>query len=527
MGFAGGGSVDQAKGLASFGRGQDSMLVHMTPGEVQGLQKLAMSAGGSLTINPQTGLPEAGFLSNMLPTLLGIAAGAVTMNPWVGAAVGGGLGYAKRGSLMEGLSAGFGAYSGAGLFGGLESAGTAAATSEGATLAGQQAGATATQNAIAQGLSPAAQQSAAARAIEEAGSNFTAPKLDMFDPARFDRIKAGMPTSWDSAKTFFNATPTGEGTSGLSNKTALLGLGASGLSALSPNVSSSGAPVYEPDEYDKAMARYKMSKDFKVPTVPQPDYYKPSYTNYKYADGGNVGGAQSSTSPVDASGTPLVYDTLTGLYKPATTAPIYGLGGLGSGDAPDAAAAVGNDPAGTADASGGNDAPSGNGDGQGDGYASGGHLPRPDVGIAHDNDPDTASLNPYDATMARLKKVNTRANMPSKYASPPTSGIKGLGVIQPMATGGQLGGYSDGGHLLKGPGDGMSDSIPASINKKQPAALADGEFVVPADVVSHLGNGSTDAGAKRLYAMMDKIRQARTGNPKQGKQINPNKFLPK
>ena len=92
---------------------------------------------------------------------------------------------------------------------------------------------------------------------------------------------------------------------------------------------------------------------------------------------------------------------------------------------------------------------------------------------------------------------------------------------------GDLGGYSDGGRLLKGPGDGMSDHIPATIGNKQPARLADGEFVIPADVVSHLGNGSTDAGAKHLYKMMDKIRRARTGNPKQGKQINANKFLPR
>ena len=92
---------------------------------------------------------------------------------------------------------------------------------------------------------------------------------------------------------------------------------------------------------------------------------------------------------------------------------------------------------------------------------------------------------------------------------------------------GNLGAYSDGGRLLKGPGDGMSDHIPATIGDKQPARLADGEFVVPADVVSHLGNGSTDAGAKHLYKMMDKIRKARTGNPKQGKQINPDKFTPK
>jgi hypothetical protein len=97
-----------------------------------------------------------------------------------------------------------------------------------------------------------------------------------------------------------------------------------------------------------------------------------------------------------------------------------------------------------------------------------------------------------------------------------------------MAKGGSadLGGYSDGGRMLKGPGDGMSDSIPASISGKQPARLADGEFVVPADVVSHLGNGSTDAGAKQLYKMMDKVRTARTGRKSQGKQINPKKYIP-
>jgi len=102
------------------------------------------------------------------------------------------------------------------------------------------------------------------------------------------------------------------------------------------------------------------------------------------------------------------------------------------------------------------------------------------------------------------------------------------GGLMSLARGGisTLGGYSDGGRLLKGPGDGMSDNIPAMIGKKQPARLADGEFVIPADVVSHLGNGSTEAGANVLYKMMDKVRRARTGNAKQGRQINPNKFIP-
>lgn len=97
-----------------------------------------------------------------------------------------------------------------------------------------------------------------------------------------------------------------------------------------------------------------------------------------------------------------------------------------------------------------------------------------------------------------------------------------------MADGGisSLGSYSDGGRMLRGPGDGMSDSIPGVIGGKQPARLADGEFVVPADVVSHLGNGSTDAGAKQLYSMMDKVRKARTGKKTQGKEINPRKYMP-
>ena len=85
------------------------------------------------------------------------------------------------------------------------------------------------------------------------------------------------------------------------------------------------------------------------------------------------------------------------------------------------------------------------------------------------------------------------------------------GLMDGYAQGGisTLGGYSDGGRLLRGPGDGVSDSIPASIEGKQPARLADGEFVIPARIVSELGNGSTEAGARKLYAMMDRIQKSR------------------
>jgi hypothetical protein len=80
--------------------------------------------------------------------------------------------------------------------------------------------------------------------------------------------------------------------------------------------------------------------------------------------------------------------------------------------------------------------------------------------------------------------------------------------------------------FLKGGGDGMSDDIPAMIGKQQKAALSDGEFVVPADVVSHLGNGSSRAGAKKLYSMMDNIRQARTGKKRQAPEVKPDRYMP-
>jgi hypothetical protein len=95
---------------------------------------------------------------------------------------------------------------------------------------------------------------------------------------------------------------------------------------------------------------------------------------------------------------------------------------------------------------------------------------------------------------------------------------------------GSLGSYSDGGRLLRGPGDGVSDSIPATIGRKQqPARLADGEFVVPARIVSELGNGSTEAGAKKLYAMMDRVQRARsktTGKNKVAANSRADKYLP-
>jgi len=118
-----------------------------------------------------------------------------------------------------------------------------------------------------------------------------------------------------------------------------------------------------------------------------------------------------------------------------------------------------------------------------------------------------------------------------------STGSKAGGLMHEMAQGGlsslhyNLGSYSDGGRLLKGPGDGVSDDIPAVIGSHQPARLADGEFVVPARIVSELGNGSTDAGARKLYAMMDRIQRSRKETMGKGKEFakdtKADKHLPK
>jgi hypothetical protein len=167
--------------------------------------------------------------------------------------------------------------------------------------------------------------------------------------------------------------------------------------------------------------------------------------------------------------------------------------------------------------------------GGGGGYGAGGGYPfQNSSGFTGYNNmfqatPPDQQANLGQAQAAQYQQTQTTQDQQGS-TGPLALGFAGGGIMH-----GSLGSYADGGNprLLKGPGDGMSDNIPATIAGKQPARLADGEFVIPADVVSHLGNGSTDAGAKILHEMMNKVRKARTGNPKQGKQINPNKFVPK
>jgi len=152
--------------MASKGRGPDSMLIHMSPREVQGLQALAENHGGSLTINPETGLPEAGFLDKLLPTIIGAGISFFsggTIDPMTAAAMVGGVETARTGDLGRGISAGLGAYGGASLTAGMTTAGSTAMAGEAGALAGADAAA----YGASQGFSPEAIDVLKRQAIDE------------------------------------------------------------------------------------------------------------------------------------------------------------------------------------------------------------------------------------------------------------------------------------------------------------------------------------------------------------------------
>jgi hypothetical protein len=369
-----------ASELKKKGRGSDTELVHMTKGEVKGLQALALAHGGSLTVNPDTGLVEAGFLKNILPVIAG-AALTPFLGPMGAGLAMGGFETLRTGDVGKGLMAGLGAYGGANLAGNLATAG--------ASTVGQEAA----QNVASQAIA----DNATTAGMVEATKATTAP-------VTMSNIGAG----------FNQITSSPDAFSGFARQN----IGNIGMAA-APAIASSLEP--------KPMAD--------APMIGEDD------------GGPNKGKYLSANFQA---------------YEPRRPNPYYRPVGLG--------------------------------------YAAGGPI-----------------LNNMPAGgLAAIQSAR------DGYGAPQTID----GNIPQMAMGGSIGGYSDGGRMLKGPGDGMSDSIPGVIGNKQPARLADGEFVVPADVVSHLGNGSTDAGAKKLYGMMDKVRQARTGTKQQGKQIKAEKYLP-
>jgi hypothetical protein len=466
-----------SKQLASRGRDGDSMLVHMTPGEVHGLQALALAHGGSLTINPDTGLPEAGFLKKILPTVAGAALSMIPgVGPLMAAGIVGGGTLLATGSLERGLMAGLGAYGGAGLASGLS------------------------------GI--AAQQAAAQQAAQQAATFGAEAGIASYAPAT---VPTGMEALSQGAKF------------AMSNPTEAIGaMGGMG------NVAMMGGAAAAP----------ALFADQKVPTATPmpPGMIRPMrYTSQGWvaeepyeATQENIDERWASSIPkLAAGGTPMSGGLASALGAVDQFKQLMAQRAQRAQLA--AAPAV---PGMTGQSA------------QAYNYLMG-------------RGPAPAQIRPTFAKIEEApwikKKREEEAAKAARAAAPGAapaydpfnlgpgavydpgniSGGGGMasGGLADLAQGGQYRRSSKkrspkkGGRFLRGPGDGTSDSIKACINGEKPARLADGEFVFDARTVSEIGNGSSEAGARKLYAMMDRVHAARRSAAR-GKPSSADKYLP-
>ena len=464
-----------AQHLAAQGRGPDDHLIHMSGKEVAGLQSLALAHGGSLTINPQTGLPEAGFLDNLLPTLIGAGLAYATggtslaMSPgMIGMGVGA-LQTMRTGDLGKGLMAGLGAYGGAGMFGAAEGAGL---------LGGAEAAPTG-------GVVPAA-PTVAPTSFGAAPTDMTAYAPTPTQYGAFGEVPGSVSAVEPSSYGAFGEAPAVSATAPVTD---------AAQQAASQAMGSVTVPTPPPTFSDVIMDNRKFAAAAAAPAVmgmmgqqgTSPEANKGMIRPYTFD--------YNKQSPTDTIGTTRQDGQNTSERR--WFQPTYKAGTPYKAAAGGLMSLAGGGPV--------EQMSNANAIGQNTGY------PMADINKA-------AYATPYQTPVSQ----NVVQGTADTGVNPMT------GEESRFAEGGisTLGGYSDGGRLLKGPGDGMSDNIPAQIGAKQPARLADGEFVVPADVVSHLGNGSTDAGAKQLYKMMDRIRSQRTGKKKQAPEVNPAKAMP-
>ena len=560
-----------ANHLQSAGRGEDKVLVHMTPGEVNGLQSLAMAQGGSLTINPETGLPEAGFLSRILPMIAGFALGpaGLGLTSMQAGLVSTAIGTVATGSLKQGIMAGLGAYGGAGLGQGLLAQGAGAGAQGAAGAAGvadDVALANMQKGNVLGGIQPQTtplfgQSTVNTAATPNMGlSAYTPPAPPPpVVPSAVTNASAYSPTS------SFNVGQNLSG-SGITVPTVATNPAAAITNVPPPDITLAGRTTIPGSEnavvgYGKSMTPTPIETRIPTPLNPvvrseilpgDPALAQPqSITGPFRGRMSQVGeGIKQSAS----------LDGLKGLYKAMPTGSViasgltlaeamkpepidvkkdkalirpydfdYGATGAAAEPYSGSGERTYFNPMFTARAP--YEAP-------GPEYAAAGGLMGYAVGGPVEQ---MSAMNSVGASTGYpMASIDT-----PMYSNPMMQRPEATNVLAPSADAGvgtytgelrfarggisHLGDYSDGGRLLKGPGDGVSDSIPASIGNRQPARLADGEFVVPARIVSEIGNGSTEAGARKLYAMMDRVQRARrktVGKGQVAKNTKAEKLLP-
>ena len=558
-----------AQAVQSQGRGKDTQLVHMTPNEVQGLHALAKAHGGSLSINPSTGLPEAGFLDSMLPTILGVGLAAATggtslaLTPgMIGLGIGG-LQYARTGSLEKGLMAGMGAYGGAGLGASLMGAGASG-------VAGSTAAQAAIDNTAAQTTAAEAAKNTAMDATTRAGFQATADtsaKNLLAQQAQtaagntvgqnFSNIGGGLQSAFSDPTTFMK----NYGGSGMD-------LAQYGSAAFSGPLMRGMAPKDTgPLKSDNEQFQYTYNpnksseENLAAQRLANPggelNYFNPIYqgpNRVRVAQGGLLGLAEGGM-PFE-----YTYDPATQKYikKPgAASAPTgavapIGLDSSGNYEAPMPAEGykgpgllslalgnVGQAPAPVVDMSTMSPAAAqaAVNTQNNSGFGTAGHDPG-DMG--HGDGPNGGAAN-TDAAGNSFGDVGFDAGDMGHAQG----GLMGLaaggmakgGFVVPADVVSALGnGSTDAGlralkvklgsiKPIKGKGDGLSDSIPTSIDGRQPARVADGEAYIDPKVVAKIGGGDAKKGAQKLYAMMDKIRSQAHGKTTQQRKVDPRKVV--
>ena len=462
-----------AKALAQQGRHGDDTLVHVSRKELAMLERMGDGLGVHMTKNPQTGLPEA---FNWLGTLGGIAGGAIGTiimpgaGTAAGAALGSGLGTAAGGgslkqALIAGAIGGITGYIGGAGVGELANAGESAIAQEALQEGTSELVQQGVQQGVTEGVQGVATDTAAQGVTDTAVQGVTGNATNAYQ--------------LQGAGQFGNLS--GEQYSDIVSKGLDKGLTTDQINA---NLTGANAPLM-----DKISAGWNASSSLTSPFAGQ------GSTILKTAAGlGGIGMIQPTENSIvnpDTTDSGTQYkgetymDPATGQIR--TRAVPMAAGGIAFGDYDAADAAS---------------------DG---GYSPGGGVNFDDGGIAELYAPSTDDTVVNGINWTQAAKLG------------PTRRQDGLAAGGGI---GNLGGYSDGGRMLKGPGDGVSDSIPASIEGKRPARLADGEFVVPARAVSELGNGSTEAGSKQLYAMLDRIAAKRKSGKGLAYNANPKKLLP-
>jgi len=572
-----------AKHLEAMGRHGDTALVHMSPQEVSALHGIASINGTHLTHNPHTGLPEAfnlgGFFKSLLPTIVGAVAAPLTggtsmlIPVMAGAATGAALN--GKDPLMGALMGGLGGYGGAGIGNAIQGTSAAAAVPAGAANAGTGITESAANAATSGGGSAGFQFPGAATSLPnpsgsvglsslpDSSIGFKAPQLSQsvsntgsaINPIGSAGVGGGtLPTLGDIG--VGGGAATQSGMSGLDKFVQRLGgtgpnadliaagkvglpLGMAGLAGIEPpQMPQEKEDTYDPRatlnlNTDSGLRLFAEGGDVNETPDPGSNPIQDAQEargygigGLSYADGGGIFGGPSLN--LGTAGGVNFSNNTPGKYSPAQFEQMYNK--YNKNQIPMAMASgirfrqTGLSPEQT----------------QFNEMMRKSEL-KPNGGMTFGG----ISTKPSEEQMAFNQQLQDYNKARTDYykGQSPLNGFGGIyaggarkplniwqgNTAMPSAPGpfaGSSGAKFVKGGYLDGPGDGMSDSIPASIEGKQPARLADGEFVVPADVVSHLGNGSTKAGAERLYAMMDKVRHARTGTTKQGRQINPKKYLP-